>query len=58
MALRGVRPSIDDLRAIIDDPDKLEGFVDGYVESPLFSSRIKDLENEWGRFRTVVPLSY
>lgn len=46
MALRGVRPSIEDLRAVAADPGALPGIVDRYLSSPEFGETIRDLHNE------------
>jgi len=46
LALRGVRPSVEDLRAVEADPDALPGLVDGYLASPELGETIKELHNE------------
>jgi hypothetical protein len=46
MALRGTRPSADELAAVEADPAALEGIVDGYLESPNFGETMRDLHNE------------
>ena len=46
MALRGVRPSLAELRAVAADPGRLPGFVDRYLASPEFGTTIRDLHNE------------
>jgi hypothetical protein len=46
MALRGVRPSIDDLRAVQADPSRLPDLVDGYLASPEFGTTVRELHNE------------
>jgi len=46
LALRGVRPSIEDLKAVEADPDALGGIVDRYLDSPEFGATIKDLHND------------
>ena len=46
MALRGTRPSADELAAVESDPDALEGIVDEYLESPNFGETIRDLHND------------
>lgn len=46
MALRGIRPSIEDLQAVDADPDQLPVIVDRYLESPQFLETIKELHNE------------
>jgi len=46
MALRGTRPSADEVAAVEEDPDALEGIVDSYLESPNFGETIRDLHND------------
>jgi hypothetical protein len=46
LALRGLRPTAAELRAVAADPDKLEALVDRYLESPEFGAMIRDLHNE------------
>ena len=46
LALRGQRPSIEDLRAVDADPDVLPAIVDGYLDTPEFGETIKELHNE------------
>lgn len=46
MALRGLRPSIADLKAVDADPTLLPAIVDRYLGSPEFGETIKELENE------------
>jgi hypothetical protein len=46
MALRGTRPSRDELEAVQADPAALEGIVDGYLGSANFGETIRDLHNE------------
>ena len=46
MALRGVRPSVEDLRAVDADPAALGTIVDRYLASPEFAETIKELHNE------------
>jgi len=46
LALRGVRPSLAELRAVAADPARLEALVDRYLESPEFGTTIRDLHNE------------
>ncbi|TMQ08548.1 MAG: DUF1585 domain-containing protein [Deltaproteobacteria bacterium] len=43
LALRGVRPSLDELRAVAADPDRLPGLVDRYLASPEFGTTIREL---------------
>ncbi|MFO0618885.1 MAG: DUF1585 domain-containing protein [Polyangiaceae bacterium] len=46
MALRGVKPSVDDLVTVATDPSALEGIVDRYLASPEFGKVVRDLHNE------------
>ncbi|MEO8703685.1 MAG: DUF1585 domain-containing protein [Kofleriaceae bacterium] len=46
MALRGQRPSIDELRAVDADPEALPGIVDRYLATPEFGATIRELHNE------------
>lgn len=46
MALRGVRPSAQELAAVADDPSALEGIVDGYLDDPRFGEIVRDLHND------------
>src|SRR5262245_3160416 len=46
LALRGVRPTLAELRAVAGDPGKLPALVDRYVESPEFAATIRELHNE------------
>jgi hypothetical protein len=45
-ALRGSRPSVEDLESVAADPTTLEDIVRGYVETEAFGASIRDLENE------------
>jgi len=45
-ALRGSRPSLDELETVAADPATLEGIVRGYVDTEAFGASIRDLENE------------
>lgn len=46
MALKGTRPTLDELKAVDADPSKLESFVDAYLASPEFGETVRDLHNE------------
>lgn len=46
MALRGQRPSADELRAVEADPAEIERLVDDYMRSPGFGEAMRDLHNE------------
>src|SRR5688572_7119834 len=55
MALRGVRPSVTDLRAVAADPAAIEGIVDRYLATPEFGQTIKELHNETLLVRVEQP---
>ncbi len=55
MALRGVRPSVAELRQVADDPTSLPTIVDRYLATPEFGATIKDLHNETLWLRTNQP---
>ena len=46
LALRGLRPSLDDLRAVDADPARLPAIVDGYLDTPELGETIRELHNE------------
>lgn len=46
MALRGRRPSLEDLEAVEADPDALEGVVDGYLREDAFGEVVREMHNE------------
>ncbi len=46
IALRGIRPSIADLRAVAADPAALPAIIDRYLASPAFGQTIRELHNE------------
>lgn len=46
MALRGLRPSLQEIDAVESDPQALEAIVDGYLDSPEFGATIRSLHNE------------
>jgi hypothetical protein len=46
MALRGVRPSLDDLAAVRADAGALPALVDRYLDTPEFGATMRDLHNE------------
>jgi len=46
LALRGVRPSVEDLQAIEADPSALPGIIDRYLDSPAFGETIMEMHNE------------
>ena len=46
MALRGMRPSPEELTAVTEDPTALEGIIDDYLETPEFGATMRELHNE------------
>lgn len=46
LALRGMRPSLEDLRAVDSDPSKLGAVVDRYLDSAEFAETIMEMHNE------------
>lgn len=46
MALRGVRPSVDEMERVRADPTALEALVDDYLASESFLGKIRDLHAE------------
>jgi hypothetical protein len=46
MALRGVRPSLDELKAVAKDPGALPQIVDRYLQTPEFGATVRELHNE------------
>ena len=56
LALRGVRPSLQDLQDVNADPSQLSAKVDGYLETPEFGAMIMDLHNEDLLLRIEYPL--
>ena len=53
MALRGIRPSYDDLVAVEVDPSILESLVDGYLDDREFGDTMRDLHADtlmWSRW--------
>jgi len=55
MTLRGVRPSVEDLQAVAEDPDVLPSIVDRYLASPEFGETIRELHNETLLVRVEQP---
>jgi hypothetical protein len=55
MALRGVRPSVEDLKAVEEDPSQLPAIVDRYLASPEFGETIMELHNETMLVRVEQP---
>ena len=46
MALRGVRPSVDELTAVEEDPRWLEPIIDHYLTTPEFGETVRELHDE------------
>jgi hypothetical protein len=46
LALRGVRPTLAELRAVAEQPDRVTALVDRYLEAPEFGATIRELHNE------------
>jgi len=46
LALRGIRPSPAELRAVAAEPDRVAALVDRYLESAEFGATIRDLHDE------------
>ncbi|MFN0250636.1 MAG: DUF1585 domain-containing protein [Kofleriaceae bacterium] len=46
LALRGVRPSVEDLQAVDTDPQALGDIVDRYLDTPEFGATIREMHNE------------
>ena len=53
MALRGIRPSMEDIQSVIDDPNEIYVLTEEYVEHPEFSETIKDLYAEQLKVRSL-----
>lgn len=46
MALRGMRPSPEEVEAVEEDAAALEGIVEAYLDSPAFGATVMSLHNE------------
>jgi hypothetical protein len=46
LALRGVRPSVEDLQAVAADRDALGAIVDRYLDTPEFGATIREMHDE------------
>jgi hypothetical protein len=55
LALRGLRPSVEDLRAVAADATLLPSIVDRYVNSPQFGQTIMEMHNETLLMRIEQP---
>jgi len=47
LALRGVRPSPEELRRVADDPSAYEALVDSYLSSEAFLQTVREMHDEW-----------
>jgi len=52
MALRGVRPSLDEYAQVADDAGSLEGIVDDWLEGDEFGATVRDMHAEQFRLRS------
>ncbi len=46
MALRGTRPSAEDLERVQDDPETLPELVDAYMQGPDFGETLREIHND------------
>lgn len=46
LAVRGIRPSLSELEAVLDEPGALEGLVEAWLQGPEFGDTIEDLHAE------------
>ncbi len=58
MALRGLRPSVEDLEAVQKDPTQLASRVDSYLESEAFGETIRDMYAEALLVRTADAVAF
>lgn len=56
LALRGTRPTIDELERVKTDPEAVGDIVDGYLESEEFGEAIRDLHDESWQLRSFLFL--
>jgi hypothetical protein len=56
MAIRGLRPSVEELERVAADPAELSVLVDRYLDSDAFGSTIRDLYNEALKVRVPASL--
>lgn len=54
MAIRGIRPSLDEIAAVQADPNALPSLVDAWLDAPEFGATVKDLYAELIQLRTDV----
>jgi hypothetical protein len=57
LALRGVRPNVDELQAVHKDPNYLEAIVDYYLTTPQFGLTMRELHEE-ALLTSVDPVIY
>lgn len=43
LAVRGIRPSVDEIEAVREDPEALGALVDGWLDSPEFGETVRDM---------------
>ncbi len=53
MALRGTRPSLEEIQQVIDNPDEIYNLAEGYVESSEFTETVKDIYAETLKLRAI-----
>ena len=53
MALRGTRPSLEEIQQVIDNPDEIYNLAETYVESSEFTETVKDLYAETLKLRAI-----
>ena len=61
IALRGVRPSLDDLEAVRDNPGALDGLIESYAASDDIGPTIRHMHGEWlltDVFLSFYPAAY
>jgi hypothetical protein len=57
MALRGIRPSVQEMREVAQDPSRLGAIVDQYLATPEFGAMIRELHDEALRVK-IAPVLY
>ncbi len=56
ITLRGIRPSLDDLHQVSQDPDSLPQIIDRYLEEPAFGRVVRNMHNEVWQLRSYAHL--
>lgn len=56
MALRGLRPSADEVRTIHDEPHQLAPIVRSWFDDPAFADTVRDMAAEWLLVRNDVTI--